>query len=64
MQLDPFLVGEVPRVYYVPDYLSDLEERRIVEEVGASKAKWVEVGRSPGSDLSCWWCCMPHTHIC
>lgn len=44
-QLSSFLVGQqqLPTLHYIPDFISEAEEQRLLQEVHASKAKWVQV---------------------
>lgn len=43
--ISSFIVGEqqVPTLHYIPDLLTLAEEERLLQEVHASKAKWVQV---------------------
>jgi hypothetical protein len=36
-------VGKLPSLYYFPSYIGEDEEQRIMAEVRASQAKWVQV---------------------
>lgn len=40
------LVGAevLPTLHYVPDYISEEDEQRLLTEVHASQSKWVQVG--------------------
>lgn len=35
--------GSLPSLYYFPNYIDEAEEQRILKEVHASQAKWVQV---------------------
>lgn len=43
--LSRYQVGheQLPTLHYIPDYISAAEEERLLKEVHASKAKWVQV---------------------
>lgn len=43
--LSHYAVGQqqLPTLHYIPDYISEAEEHRLLQEVHASKAKWVQV---------------------
>lgn len=40
-----YAVGEqqLPTLHYIPDLITQAEEQRLLQEVHASKAKWVQV---------------------
>lgn len=42
-----YRVGTFPTVYYVPAYVSEAEERQLLSEIRASKAKWTQVSNVP-----------------
>ena len=41
--LDNYRVGDLPNVFYIPDYISKEEEERLLERVSSCKAPWTEV---------------------
>jgi hypothetical protein len=43
--LSSYLVGhqQLPTLHYIPHIISEAEEQRLLQEVHASKAKWVQV---------------------
>lgn len=43
MQLEDYRLHTVPSIYYVPDFLSEIEEASYIAQATATKAKWVEV---------------------
>lgn len=54
MQLEDYRLHTVPSIYYVPDFLSEIEEASYIAQATATKAKWVEVssyaaGRRPAA---------------
>mmetsp|Transcript_28745 Transcript_28745/g.80933 ORF Transcript_28745/g.80933 Transcript_28745/m.80933 type:complete len:236 (-) Transcript_28745:383-1090(-) len=36
-------VGSLPKVHYIPEYVTEVQEARLLEEVRSSKAKWTQV---------------------
>lgn len=40
--LGEFRVGSLPSIFYVPGFVSEDEEERLLREVHASKAKWTQ----------------------
>lgn len=39
-------IGTLPNVYYIPDYITSTEERRLTDEIIASKTLWTQVNTS------------------
>lgn len=57
LDLSAYQVGcqQLKTLHYVPDFISEAEEQRLLQEVHASKAKWVQVsqlGPAPTATLS------------
>lgn len=41
--LENYRVGDLPNVFYIPDYISKEEEERLLGRVRSCKAPWTEV---------------------
>jgi hypothetical protein len=54
--LSSYLVGhqQLPTLHYIPDIISEADEQRLLQEVHASKAKWVQVSRM---HVLAYYCC-------
>jgi len=49
--LENHRVGNLPTLFYVPDYISAAEEAQLLSEVRSSKAKWTQVEPEPSNLL-------------
>lgn len=60
--LSSYAVGQqqLPTLHYIPDFISAAEEQRLLGEVHASKAKWVQVCGRTSSRVRMQH--KPHTH--
>lgn len=41
--LHTFRQGTLPTIFYVPDYISQLDESQILDRIRASKSKWTQL---------------------
>lgn len=41
--LESYRVGSLPRIYYVPEFISEAQEAQLLCEIRASKFKWTQV---------------------
>ena len=42
-KLNTYRVGDLPDVFYIPDYISREEEQSLLNNINGTKAKWTQV---------------------